>query len=260
MKTQTLMAGWALGCALVVTAIPALGATRCAPADPIAYWPMDGSGDEAVHGFAGALHGNVTFVAGVAGEAASFDGFGSYVDAGAHPEISSAGGSELSFSAWLLPLPDPQLGNPIPGNDEHGVVMTARTWCNEGNWQLYDTLSGTLYISKWYQGDESFLHSSVPLVYGVWSHVVVTYDHGVARFYVDGELQQEVTDDLVEPINTYVQNVQLGWDSCSSFYTGAMDEVAVYDRALSVDEIRREHERGLHGVPLCPALVPHAGG
>ena len=228
---------------------------QCPVPAPIAYWPMEGTATEAVHGVPGTIVGNVQFTTGMAGQGASFDGEFSYVDAGFHPELSAAGGNELSFSAWLNPLPDPQADAPVPGNDSHAAVMTARTYCNEGNWQFYNGLFGTLYISKWYQGDESFFHSGLAIPFGEWSHVVVTYSNGVARFYVNGELRQEVTDDLIDPINALTQNVQIGADSCSSYYTGQMDEVAVYDRALSAQEIRLQYARGSHGVHLCPGLA-----
>lgn len=235
--------------------VPQLVAQCPVPA-PTAYWPMEGTATEAMHGFPGVVIGNVQFVGGMAGQAASFDGDFSYIDAGFHAALSGSGGSAFTFSAWLNPLPDPQAtSGDVPGNDSHAVVVTARTFCNEGNWQFYNGLFGTLYASKWFQGDESFFHSGVAIPFDSWSHVVVTYSEGVARFYVNGELAQEVTDDFVIPVNSQTQSVQIGWDSCSSYYTGRIDELAFYERALSPAEIRLQYVRGSHGVPLCPGAA-----
>jgi len=56
----------------------------------------------------------------------------------------------VTFTAWPRPEPDTTPpGTPSgTGNDEFSSVITARTNCNQGNWQFYDRLGSTLYISK----------------------------------------------------------------------------------------------------------------
>jgi Concanavalin A-like lectin/glucanases superfamily/Thrombospondin type 3 repeat len=249
------MSRWrVLGLLFVVGVALASGgawASGSCPAGLVGYWPLDTDGTEVVHQFPGALIGNVSFASGVVGQSASFDGNGSYIDAGFQPALSAFGGNQLTFSAWLNPLEDPQAGNPIDGNDTDSAVINARTFCNEGNWQFYEAIGSRLYISKWYQGDESFLQSSISLPEGVWSHVAVTYNNGVARFYVNGQFEEEVTDDLIGPINALTQNVQIGHDSCSSFFTGRIDELAVYSVALTDQQVADLYEGGIEGNPIC---------
>lgn len=92
-----------------------------------------------------------------------------------------------------------------------------------------------------------------------WTHVVFTFadfnlggEEGVARLYIDGELQGEIrgwtqthTWDPAEAA------IQLGLN-----YVGRYDDLAVFDRALDADEVR-----ALHALPAgVAALHPAAPG
>lgn len=229
----------------------ALGAAQC-PASVVGYWPLDGDGTEAVHGFPGTLVGSVGFSTGQVGQAASLGGDGSYVDSGAHAELTDFGGESMTVAAWVL-------REPWPGvvGDGLGAVITSRTFCNAGNFQLYAHLFGDeLYYSKWLPasagGAEDMVSSSyTPFPTGVWKHVAATYATDEVRFYVDGILVDTVPTVYGGPINDEVQNVQIGWDSCGSFWTGLLDEVIVYDATLNDLEIADLYDRGVDGISAC---------
>lgn len=220
------------------------------PSGTLAQWPLDGDPNEAVNSFVGQINGNVSFVAGQVGQAARFDGNFSYIDAGLHPEISILPGDEITFTAWIYPEDQP---DPLPpGRDGDSAVITARTLCDVGNYQFYDRLGGALYISKWDDTqDESFFGSSVVLPFETWSFVAVSYQNGVASFYLDGQLQQSGSDDLVPGFQQIAKQVQLGWDSCGSYFAGRLDEVAVYARALTATEVADQYATGLAGRSVC---------
>ncbi len=227
-----------------------LAETQSCPRGTIAYWPFDGDVNEAVNVLPGQIIGNVSFAAGQVGQAASFDGDLSYVDAGLHPEISVVLGDEISFTAWIFPTEQP---NPLPpGRDGDSAVITARTFCDDGNYQFYDRLSSTLYISKWDDTqDESNFHSSVQLNLNTWSHVAVSYSGGIASFYLNGVFQQDISDDFQVGFQQVPKRVQLGWDSCGSYFSGLLDEVAVYGVSLSDAEVAALYSLGVRGELLC---------
>ena len=81
---------------------------------------------------------------------------------------------------------------------------------------------------------------------GIWTHVVIVYKNlnspqGTAQFYVDGKLQGER---IIPEAFTWT------WEKAKIFlglnYIGWMDEVALFDRALTVEEVnilyRMEHK------------------
>lgn len=212
----------------------------------VGYWPLDGDGTERVNGLPGTLVGNATFVPGVVGQALDLPGDGSFLDAGTHAVLTDHGGSQMTVAAWIYLEPDG------PAGDEHAAAITARTFCNEGNWQLYGDLFGNLYYSKWLNGPEDQVFSSFSTPLETWTHVAATYSANEVRFYVDGALHDVVTPlDFGGAINDFVQNVQIGYDSCSSYWTGSLDEIAVFDVTLSAGEVQELFDKGLAGVGVC---------
>lgn len=47
----------------------------------VAHWPLDGNANDAVGGNNGTGYGDITYVGGVLGQAASFNGFSDYISA-----------------------------------------------------------------------------------------------------------------------------------------------------------------------------------
>jgi len=96
-----------------------------------------------------------------------------------------------------------------------------------------------------------------------WRHVVVTFDQpaGVMRLYVDGTVNGEspVPSTALAPNNS---NFVIGMHDVPGFpyyFRGLIDEVAVYQRALTADEVRA-HFCAANGVEpvCCPAdLYPN---
>lgn len=244
--------GFTLILVVLATASPALGQAQC-PADLVGYWPLDGNGEELVNGFPGVLVGNVQFVSGAVGQAARLDGNFSFIDAGTHPELAF-GGTELTFSAWIKPEPDT---TQVPGNDHLSVVVTSRTNCGAGNWQLYDRhgfgITPATYISKWTPaGPESFFQSGFIPADGQWTHIAVTLEDNVARFYVNGSFQEQVEDPATDNgIKADILNVQVGSDSCFSYFTGDLDDVAVYSTQLSDADVLALYLKGVDGLGQC---------
>jgi hypothetical protein len=73
---------------------------------------------------------------------------------------------------------------------------------------------------------------------GEWHYLagVRDQDNKKVRFYVDGELIDEV-DDATEEINSG-QSVWLG-EHLNRYYKGAMDDVKIWNRALNTNEITK---------------------
>jgi len=73
-----------------------------------------------------------------------------------------------------------------------------------------------------------------------WTHLALTYDGGKARFYVDGELKQEVSTPgklMPGPGNSGGSTVNVGAESGHFHFSGFVRDVRIYGRALAEQEI-----------------------
>lgn len=76
-----------------------------------------------------------------------------------------------------------------------------------------------------------------------WNHVVLTYDGSTQNLYVNGELR--ASQPLSGVITTNQEDLWIG-----DLFTGSIDEVVVYNRSLSAEEVRNHYERGVLGLDL----------
>jgi hypothetical protein len=75
-----------------------------------------------------------------------------------------------------------------------------------------------------------------------WQHVVATKEGDKLHLFVDGVLV--TSSEIVDPTPIGLQLVigQLYTDSLDRFFVGQLDEIAIYDRALSPSEAARHHD------------------
>ena len=79
-----------------------------------------------------------------------------------------------------------------------------------------------------------------PLV-GQWQHLAATFNGTTARFYVDGaEVASRTVSGAVGTSNTW--RIGAYGSVAGGFFDGLIDEIRVYDRALSAAEIAGRHE------------------
>jgi len=87
------------------------------------------------------------------------------------------------------------------------------------------------YGTNWEPG----AYSVSRFAFGVWHHVVGTYDRQHVRIYVNGKLKSSSARTGAMPLNE--NNTVVGfWNN--DFFPGLIDEVRIYDRALSLEEVR----------------------
>lgn len=88
--------------------------------------------------------------------------------------------------------------------------------------------------------------STTEVADGRWHHVVVTYRGTTVSIYVDGvrEDSQAATISHAAAGGGYYMGVQIVSGSGLNYYDGAIDNVALYNRALGGDEIKRLYQLG----------------
>ncbi|MBE0411122.1 MAG: LamG domain-containing protein, partial [Anaerolineales bacterium] len=104
------------------------------------------------------------------------------------------------------------------------------------------------------KGVGSEISGGLALNDGEWHHVVAEHDgnNDVIKLYVDGELAASA--DIAFLGNWFSDQVlSIGFHNPPPYYhfTGSLDEIAVYGKALSLDEIRYHYEKGLENKGYC---------
>ena len=226
------------------------------PAGMVAWWRADGSATDVVGGHDGTLMGGVTFTpipcatsvtkGGMVGQAFSFDGTSGYVlipnNAALHPPDA------ITIDAWVYPT---------SFHDGLVIISKYNTYlpcCNNVSWWLGVGESGQV---EWFVVDPEWKYQSAltdaRLSLNAWSHVTATFDTAtqVMAVYINGQRVHTscVPGDVCSPVTSIMQSTadvmigaatynSLPFPGLGSFWKGRIDEVEVFNRALSLAEIQ----------------------
>ena len=102
--------------------------------------------------------------------------------------------------------------------------------------------TGVLHYSFTRASSWRSYNAKTPLTDGKWHHVAITYDGKSFKAYVDGEVDAETS--ISEKPDMHDNSIFIGGCPLDGSYalTGMVDEVAVYNRALSEAEIKSAME------------------
>ena len=155
--------------------------------------------------------------------ALSLDGVDDYVDCGdnASFDINQA----ITLSAWVN-TSDSGNGqhNPFVGKGDRSYAIKHAS-NNSMEFFIYDSTWQTLQSSV----DDSFN--------GLWHHVAGTFDGNQIRLYVDGSLADSMDYTGAIATTTFPVNIGRNSENPDRLYEGAIDEVRIYNRALSEAEV-----------------------
>ncbi|MEY2512568.1 MAG: hypothetical protein QOE26_3331, partial [Verrucomicrobiota bacterium] len=230
------------------TATPTATPTAtCAPAPPnmLAWYPAEGNfNDIAGPTFEnGSASGTVNFAAGEVNQAFSFAGTGFVtVPAGSGP--LNITGTEVTMDGWVNPSSN--------GN----AVYFGKTQSSSNDYLLYN--SGALVAIIKAGGIEKTVAAFVDypantVLYvapvGQWTHIALTYNGALIKIYVNGtQLGQDTMTGSIDGDNA---PFDIGGRSAGDLqYSGLIDEVEVFDRALQQSEIQAIVSAGPGG--KCP--------
>lgn len=202
---------------------------------PVALWHMnEGSGsvihDEIGNDNNGIINGATWTTEGRFGNSLSFDGIDDYVDVG--PNNVYSNGSAITVEAWIK----------VDNLGSFVYVLGSRDQQDNGGFYFYLRDSGRLdfyvYFGPTWR-NAATQHSEIQP--GQWYYIVGVYD-GSVRIYLNGVLKD-------------VYPWRIGYDTSSSStfiggvpysvdFNGLIDEVAIWDIALSAQEILDYYNSG----------------
>jgi uncharacterized repeat protein (TIGR01451 family) len=238
------------------------GAGKCAsggvsgncnlPANLTGWWSLDGNASDRTGTNDGQLLGGPAFRAGLVGQALSFDGIDDQVEVRAAPALNVGLGAGFTLELWINPS-DLQAQQPL------------LEWVNQqGNLGVHFWLSqaapagggpGCLFANLIDTGNSSHhITTAGGLIRtSVWQHIALTYERasGQGTIYLNGQVIGSQQMGTFVPLTAPPLNLSFGRRTGSGFlYSGAMDEVSLYDRALSAAEIGAIVNAGSSG--KCP--------
>jgi hypothetical protein len=194
---------------------------------PVAWWPAEGNANDVVGTNVGKLATGVTYVAGLVKQAFSFDGVRGSIAMADSPSLRPA---SLTIEGWMRP-------QTVGGRR---VIIGKRLGSGSADsyalWLDSDVLSAAVADNS---GSGPVVSCSVES--GEWVHVAYSFDAatGAQALYLNGVL---VDAGLVSKVIAYdTHPVLLGSDNQSgplgTFYLGEIDELSLYNRALTGAEV-----------------------
>ena len=192
----------------------------------VGYWPLDGNfQDHSVSGIHGSPNGNVGTTASNVkfGQSGTFDGNGDYIRVANNPAFTFGAGSSFTLSAWVWPNTTTGVHRIIT-NDENGFDL--RIISNQ--YQFEFKPSG--------QPGQSLI-SSIPPVGGQWSLVTLVKTPSVITIYVNGIAGGTLVIADGPLSSTHDLTIGSYTPGTSEFFNGLMDDVAIWNRALTFSEI-----------------------
>jgi len=211
------------------------------PPNMAAWYPGEGNGRDIAGGNNGALQNGTTFAPGEVGQAFSFDGTDDQIVVPNH--ANQNGGTQITIDAWINPTSIVH-GQPIAqkrSSDNIGgytFETTHSPFAPDNGLQWAIMIAGAYHVLQ---------TPANVLTIGTFQHVAATYDGTTMRIYVDGvEKANMPASGTIDPrtdpfvIGRNVPNPAVVWQ-------GLIDELELYNRALSQPEIAAIFNAGTAG-------------
>lgn len=211
------------------------GATT-APADIVGWWAGDGNANNILGGgFNGTLQNGAGFAVAKVGQGFLFDGVDDSVSVPTTPLTAT---DNWSMEAWIKPATLPQLAIAVSngfdnGGSGNGYAFGIGNGSGGSGNMLQGLLSGITFINTGY---------TFPAA-NEWYHVAMVRSQGLISFYVNGVQAPAFSESAPSTPTEF----RIGSQNGIRFFNGQVDEVGLFNRALSQFEIESIYNAGLAG-------------
>jgi hypothetical protein len=247
-----------------------LPAPSCTPAptNVISWWPGDGSPIDVVGSNNAIALADITYPLGKVGKAFGFNGFSRLIVSNS-PSLNFASNANLSIEAWVKVLPSPP--NASIANFDNVPLLEKRS---TAPFPPFDLIDSGYSLSLWrgrlafwlgpvprlvYPGDpgvpaaDMFIATGPDLRDGMFHHVAVSLDRSITNggnLYVDGLLVLNFSAAASKYVLSNSAPVYIGAPAnttSNAFFSGQIDELTLYGRALSASEVMAIRQAGAAG-------------
>jgi hypothetical protein len=169
------------------------------------------------------------------GGSLKFDGVDDYVSVDNDASLKPT--SAIAISAWI------KCDNPSSGTFRYIIDQDSPNYSGKG-YSLYFSTNNSLYFTT--RSTAANVSSILGTVDGNWHFLVATWDGTNQKVYLNGVLKD--TDPRTSNIEYRTDNYPftVGTKSQSSdfYFNGSIDEVRIYNRAVSAEEVRYHYNKG----------------
>jgi glucose/arabinose dehydrogenase/predicted phage tail protein len=205
------------------------GAAPPTPPGLVGAWAFgEGTGTTTADASGNANTGTITAAAwtqGRYGNGLSFNGINSMVQVAASASLNLTSG--MTLSAWVQPTASQSSWRTIVQKQSDAYFLHASSEA-----PLRPAGGGTM------GGDVNYVIGPTAIPVNTWTHVALTYDGATLRLYVNGT--QVATRAAGGSIQTTTNPLWIGSNTYGERFQGLIDEVRVYNRALTPTEIQTD--------------------
>jgi hypothetical protein len=224
----------------LIVLITVISLAGSASADMIAHWTFDEGSGQTLHDSAGSNNGTIygaTWTAGKTGGGLSFNGNSSYVDVPDAASLRFNQNSSFSMTYWAKPQ-----------YNVGGVVVSKMTRNTIGSFGYMSQYSPSIKkfdfyaesTGRYYQLADTGLNSITP---DDWCFIAGVYDNKTMKIYLNGVLKSTVTFNYntgnTVPDADLTIGVRTNMGTLESYYKGALDDLRIYNNALTASEIQQ---------------------
>ena len=250
----SVFSGWSGACsgtgACAVTSAQSVTATftrsSAATAGLVAAYAFDeGTGTAVADASGNGLNGTISgasWVTGKNGNALSFNGVNNLVTVPASNLLNLTTG--MTLEGWVYPT---------NSSSKWGCVLMKET-SGFYAYALYVSPANRPTVFIVINGSEHGFEVPTTLATNTWSHLAATYDGTTLNVYVNGVLAG--SESLATTIPVSSGALRIGGNSiwATEYFTGIIDNIRIFDRALTNDEIQGDMNTPVWNVPAPLAL------
>jgi hypothetical protein len=196
----------------------------------VGWWKLDeGTGSTVIdwsgHGNFGRINGDPQGVAGYDGDALEFDGRGDYVNCGNSPSLTITG--DITFMCWIKVAAFSKTWETILAKGDDSYRMSRGPGTGDSIHFGCNGPSG------------GNLNATTIVTDDTWHHAALMYNGTTQIIYIDGaeDARQASTGSI--NVSSYDFCIGENLDATGRHLTGLVDDVRIYNRALSLEEIQQ---------------------
>ena len=222
----------------------------------VAYYPFNGNAnDESDNSNDGTVNG-ATLVSdrfGNVNKAYSFDGTDDYIEIS--DSINNRMTENFTFSVWFISDVSQGLQHILGKNgtynaENYGIAINNYTSTNQYGISMHfenpSDYDYGLYMTGYYETHPEHTHADTTLVEAMWNHAAFAKSNDTFQFFINGTLIATVTwdfDEAVGSLNLFVGTAS-GMYFGESYFDGTIDDIRIYNRALTESEIDALYHEG----------------
>ncbi len=233
--------GLVIAALLGLLALPSL--SQAGDPNLVAYWTFDEGTGTIAYDSAGGNDGTIygaNWTTGQIDGALEFDGTDDYVDCESGFE-SVTGSTTKSIMAWI---------RPYSASSARRLITLYRLSDASSGFALRFAGDPVTWSALYMKSSSQYewLESGVAVDTGAWTHIALVQDGSVVDIYINGVSENSVSNgaapEVSNPPNAII-GAYLHDSTVSSCLDGKIDDVRIYDRALSAGEVEQLYWEGL---------------